>query len=87
MIRLKEFVCAAIAVLIFGVASFGQQSFRNETRKWRLAHEEEIKADNGWLTVSGLFWLKQGINTVGSGPDQNIVLPASAEPLSAIRLA
>jgi len=82
MIRLKEFVCAAIAVLIFGVASFGQQSFRNETRKWRLAHEEEIKADNGWLTVSGLFWLKQGINTVGSGPDQNIVLPASANAAS-----
>jgi len=82
MIRHKRFVCAGIAVIMFAAASFGQQSFRDETGRWRRAHEEEIKADNGWLTVSGLFWLKPGVNTLGSGPDQNIILPASAKATS-----
>jgi uncharacterized protein (DUF1684 family) len=73
----KQLGWAAIAVSLFVSLSVGQSSFHDETQKWRLAHEEEIKADNGWLTVSGLFWLKQGINTLGSGPDQNIVLPSA----------
>ncbi|HSE25111.1 MAG TPA: DUF1684 domain-containing protein [Pyrinomonadaceae bacterium] len=74
----KQVIWVVIAGCLFVSVSFAQHSFSDETRKWRLAHEEEIKADNGWLTVSGLFWLNQGINSLGSGPGQNIVLPASA---------
>ena len=49
-----------------------------EVEQWRAKREERLKADGGWLTVSGLFWLKDGANTFGSAPGNDIVLPASA---------
>src|SRR5947207_3135071 len=36
--------------------------------KWRHQKEAELKADGGWLTVTGLFWLKHGDNRVASAP-------------------
>jgi uncharacterized protein (DUF1684 family) len=49
-----------------------------EVEQWRAKREERLKADGGWLTVTGLFWLKDGANTFGSAPGNTIVLPASA---------
>jgi uncharacterized protein (DUF1684 family) len=77
-ITIKEVISTAIVIAMSVSLSLGQKPLPDETEKWRLAHEEEIKADNGWLTVSGLFWLKPGINTLGTASDQSIVLPASA---------
>src|ERR1700687_5873782 len=36
--------------------------------KWREQKETELKADGGWLTVAGLFWLKEGENRVEGAP-------------------
>ena len=36
--------------------------------KWREQKETELKADGGWLTVTGLFWLKEGENRVEGAP-------------------
>jgi uncharacterized protein (DUF1684 family) len=49
-----------------------------EVEKWRAAREQRLKADGGWLTVSGLFWLKDGTNVVGSAEGSHVRLPASA---------
>ena len=49
-----------------------------EIEKWRAAREQRLKADGGWLTVSGLFWLKDGANTVGSAKGSDVLLPPSA---------
>jgi uncharacterized protein len=49
-----------------------------EIEAWRQAREAGLKADGGWLTVAGLFWLKEGPNRFGSAPDNEIVLPPSA---------
>jgi uncharacterized protein (DUF1684 family) len=49
-----------------------------EIGKWRAAREQRLKADGGWLTVSGLFWLKDGANTVGSAKGSDVLLPPSA---------
>jgi len=57
-------------------------TYRQSVEKWRQAYEAQLKSDGGWLTVSGLFWLHDGENTFGSGPLNDIVLPASA-PASA----
>ncbi len=46
--------------------------------KYRAESEAKLKSDTGWLTVSGLFWLKEGRNTFGSAAGNDIVLPASA---------
>ncbi len=57
-----------------------QTSFEIENRKWRQEREAKLKAEDGWLAVAGLFWLKDGNNTFGSGSKQNIVLPRGSAP-------
>jgi uncharacterized protein (DUF1684 family) len=37
-------------------------SFHQETLDWQRNREAALKADEGWLTVAGLFWLKPGVN-------------------------
>src|SRR5437899_1924929 len=51
-----------------------QNSYQTEINQWRTEHQARLKADNGWLTVVGLFWLKEGRNTIGSGPGYDIEL-------------
>jgi hypothetical protein len=46
--------------------------------KWRQEKEARLRADDGWLTVAGLFWLKEGKNGFGSDTGNPIVLPGPA---------
>jgi len=73
-----------LLILVFSVTliASGQTSFSADTQKWREQHETEIKAEDGWLTVSGLFWLKEGTTTIGTGEKSNIVLPARSAPVT-----
>src|SRR5260221_12871514 len=65
-----------ISILLLTLAGFGQihANYRAEIEKWRTIHEAELKTDNGWLTVVGLFWLKEGKNSIGSGSGYDIEL-------------
>ncbi len=65
-----------ISAFVFAVAGYGQvtKNYRAEIEDWRTTHEAELKTDNGWLTVVGLFWLKDGKSTIGSGPGYDIEL-------------
>lgn len=45
-----------------------------ETEQWRQNRERDLKADRGWLAVSGLPWLKEGETSIGSGEGQGIRL-------------
>jgi uncharacterized protein len=53
-------------------------SYTDQTTKWRADYEASLKAPNGWLSVAGLFWLHEGANVLGSDPQSDVVLPASA---------
>src|SRR5262245_18497595 len=50
----------------------------NDVESYRRKRETEVSGGEGWLSVIGLFWLKEGDNRFGSAPDGEIVLPASA---------
>lgn len=45
-----------------------------QTLQWRQDREKELKADRGWLAVSGLPWLKEGETTIGSGEGNDVRL-------------
>jgi hypothetical protein len=34
-----------------------QNDHRSRIEQWRVRHEAELKAEDGWLAVAGLFWL------------------------------
>ena len=68
---------ALIAAATASVA-FADAAYLEALAKWRQDRETELKGDNSWLTVAGLFFLNEGKNTFGSGPLNDIVLPEGA---------
>lgn len=74
---------------VFGLATpqptarGGDAAYRAEIDEWRRQRETRLRADGGWLTVAGLFWLKEGANRFGSGPGHDVVLPGHSAPAKA----
>jgi uncharacterized protein len=69
-------------------ASGADDGYRDDIERWRQKRLETLKADDGWLTVSGLFWLKAGETKIGSDPSNDILLPArTPDLLGTLKLA
>ena len=73
MIRWRIAIPGFLALL--GAVASGETSYLAGIEQWRAQQEAELKAEDGWLAVSGLFWLKEGVNIAGSSEASNIVLP------------
>lgn len=71
---------ALVALVAAACGVAGQSDYRSEMKAWRAQQESELKAENGWLTVAGLFWLKEGPNRFGSDAGNDIVLPKNSAP-------
>jgi uncharacterized protein (DUF1684 family) len=72
---MKKQLCIFLAIVFASLISAqGQTDYVKEVEKWRSDRETNLKKETGWLTVAGLFWLKEGTNTVGAGPDFNVRL-------------
>lgn len=52
--------------------------YETEIETWRRQVEQTLRADDGWLTVAGLFWLEEGANSVGCSPNSVVLLPEGA---------
>src|SRR2546421_4205462 len=63
----KTFLLSATLIFLQIVQGWGQSDYAKQIEKWRSEREANLKKETGWLTVAGLFWLKEGINTVGAG--------------------
>jgi len=49
-----------------------------QLNEWDAGRVAELKADDGWLNLVGLYWLDEGKNTFGSGSDNALVFPAGS---------
>jgi uncharacterized protein len=74
MSRLLLMVCMVL------LAHPAQPDYKTQIEQWRERRVAALTSDSGWLTVAGLFWLKEGKNTVGAGPGNDIVLPKGSAP-------
>jgi uncharacterized protein (DUF1684 family) len=54
---------------------FAWSAYEDEITKWRRDREAALKADGGWLSVAGLFWLHEGANPFGKEASNDIALP------------
>ena len=68
------------AGMISAVAAAVPSDYVQSVEKWRHDEEANLKKENGWLTVAGLFWLKDGVNTVGAGADYDVRLTDNFKP-------
>ena len=50
-------------------------TYAKEIDQWHQDRWKELNNESGWLTLIGLFWLKEGENKFGSDPDNDIILP------------
>jgi uncharacterized protein len=60
--------------------------YTKQIETWRAQRVERLKAPNGWLSLIGLPWLKEGVNKVGSAKDNDVVLTKGPAHLGAITL-
>jgi len=73
---------AALAVVLAIAAVTGcrkappvDSTFIQQENEWRADRLTRLQADDGWLTLVGLYWLHPGENTFGSDPAGDVVLP------------
>ena len=43
--------------------------------KWRQEMDANLRRENGWLALAGLYWLRKGTNEIGSDSGADILLP------------
>lgn len=54
--------------------------YKKEVQVWRDNYEEKLRADDGWLALAGLFWLKPGNNQLGSASTGDVALQGKTLP-------
>jgi uncharacterized protein (DUF1684 family) len=54
------------------------EEYQNSVMKWRQEVDTNLRRENGWLALAGLFWLRKDINLIGSDPESDILLPKRA---------
>jgi uncharacterized protein (DUF1684 family) len=55
-------------------------AYRREMEHWRQERDAELKREDGWLTLVGLFWLEEGENRFGSGAGNRVIFPEGTAP-------
>jgi uncharacterized protein (DUF1684 family) len=71
--------------ILFSISSFAQSSndYKTSVDQWHKEREEGLKKENGWLNLVGLYWLKPGRNSFGTGASNDIVFPKGTIPTAA----
>ncbi|MGA9574532.1 MAG: DUF1684 domain-containing protein [Lysobacterales bacterium] len=55
------------------------ENHRQSVEAWRESRDERLRKPNGWLTLTGLEWLKEGENRIGRAADNDIQLSGGPE--------
>jgi uncharacterized protein (DUF1684 family) len=74
-------LAAAVGVTLLGAcapssAPEAGAGYVQEIEQWREGREERLRSENGWLSLVGLHWLRDGENSFGSDPGNDVVLAA-----------
>lgn len=74
------FWCWGIAGLVLVGFRMDEPTYRRQLDAWHRHRIELLRGENGWLNLAGLFWLKEGINTVGGDPGNDLAFPDEKAP-------
>ena len=75
--RISFGLAMGLGALVAFAADTAAIGYQRSIAEWRTQREAKLKAEDGWLTVVGLTWLKEGANRVGSNPNSEVRLPKS----------
>ena len=77
-------ICLVAAILTNSCArkpaksQIDQAAYAQELSQWQQKRWADLKGETGWLTLVGLFWLKEGENKFGRDGANEIVIPKLA---------
>ena len=74
-----------LSACFFGCAGNDRETkaspgYLSEIETWQAERINRLTSKTGWLTLCGLYWLKEGENTFGSGQSNSIKFPAGKAP-------
>jgi uncharacterized protein len=72
---MKTYLFGFVSLLLLSSIVFKKDDYEKEIMEWRKGRVEELKNENGWLNLAGLFWLKEGENSFGSDISNDIIFP------------
>lgn len=82
MNSIKTYLTFFIIIILIGctkkIEEKGSAEYVLEINEWHAKRIENLKKENGWLNLVGLFWLKEGENKFGSDKSNYIIFPDSA---------
>ena len=72
----KLLLCIVSSIFLFLFSFVADKTdYEKEIKTWQQQRAEDLKKENGWLNLAGLFWLDQGKNSFGGNFDNKIVFP------------
>lgn len=57
-----------------------EEEWIDDVEAWHSERIENLRQDDSWLTLAGLFWLEEGRNSFGSGSSNDIVFDFEEVP-------
>jgi uncharacterized protein (DUF1684 family) len=70
-----------VAILLAGIALAVAAGYPDEILEWRKKRDAALRTPDGWTSLAGLFWLREGANRFGKDAANDIALadgPAQA---------
>ena len=67
-------------LVIVSASSVEDPGYVDRVKSWQAEREENLRKDSSWLTVAGLYWLREGENWVGTATSNDFVLPEGSAP-------
>ncbi|MFQ5511941.1 MAG: DUF1684 domain-containing protein [Candidatus Krumholzibacteriia bacterium] len=58
----------------------GSQRYRDEINAWQVHRLDRLRSPTGYLSLTGLYWLREGKNSFGSDPSNDIVFRSKDAP-------
>ncbi|PKL84284.1 MAG: hypothetical protein CVV24_00975 [Ignavibacteriae bacterium HGW-Ignavibacteriae-3] len=58
----------------------GTPEYISKIKDWHSKRINNLKRENGWLNLAGLYWLKEGENKFGSDKGNDVIFPAGKAP-------
>jgi uncharacterized protein (DUF1684 family) len=86
---MKKITYTALTVALIFIAGIvtsftvNKNSYEETIRAWQLERTAQLKKAESPLNLAGLFWLNEGLNTFGSGADNDIIFPSTSFPKNA----
>ncbi|HYC37613.1 MAG TPA: DUF1684 domain-containing protein [Usitatibacter sp.] len=73
-------LACALLLCLASSAFAADPAWEKSVQDWRARAEQGLRRDNGWLTLAGRFEMKPGVNTFGTGAQNDIVFPPGLGP-------